>query len=131
MKSVEKELTIRSIKILDIGYATVFYIIISLIVISLVNKYIYGKLNKEKEENKSNKRLVFDIIVKVWLTSILVYIIRNIFTSIPFPLQGVQGYDHLKVKEVINNSILLSFMIVFDDILQYKINILKTRFYSN
>jgi hypothetical protein len=131
MKGVEKELTIRSIKILDIGYATVFYIIASLITISLVNKYIYGKLNKEKEESKSNKKLVFDIIVKVWLISILAYIIRNVFSSIPFPLQGVQGYDHLRVKEVVNNSILLSFMILFDDNLQYKITILKTRFYSN
>lgn len=131
MKGIEKELTIRSIKILDIGYATVFYIIASLITISLVNKYIYGKLNKEKEESKSNKKLVFDIIVKVWLISILAYIIRNVFSSIPFPLQGVQGYDHLRVKEVVNNSILLSFMILFDDNLQYKIGILKTRFYSN
>ena len=46
---------------------------------------------------------------------------------VPFPLEGVYGFEHLKVKEVLQSSLFVSFMVIFDSHLQSRVGILKKR----
>jgi len=126
MKDLQKELVIRSIKIFDMGYATVIYILAAIIIVSLLNKYS-GVYNKQEEEKKSTKRLFWDVILRTWIIAVLAYFVRNLFQMIPFPLEGVYGFEHLKVKEVVNSSLFVSFMVIFDSHLQHRVKVLKER----
>jgi hypothetical protein len=126
MKELDKELIIRLIKIIDIGYATIVYIILAILLISFINK-IAGKYDDDKENKKSTIHLFGDIILRTWIIAILAYIVRNIFQIIPFPFEGIYGYEHLKVKEVLQSSLFVSFMVIFDSHLQSRVSILKKR----
>jgi hypothetical protein len=126
MKELDKELIIRLIKIIDIGYATIVYIILAILLISFINK-IAGKYDDDNENKKSTIHLFGDIILRTWIIAILAYIVRNIFQIIPFPFEGIYGYEHLKVKEVLQSSLFVSFMVIFDSHLQSRVSILKKR----
>ena len=125
-----QELTIRLIKLLDIGYAGAVYFICAFIVINIFN-YIGGEFDINEEEKKTTGHLLFQVIVKIWLIAILAYIVRNLFELVPFPFEGVYGYQHLRVKEVTNSAIFFAFVVVFDSRLQSRVAILKDRFKGN
>lgn len=121
-----KEVVIRSIKLLDIGYAAAVYFVAAILCVKLLNwRVLPGDLKKDK--NKSTARLCLEIVLKVWVIGVLAYVVRNIFGLIPWPFQGVYGYDHLKVKEVTNSAVFVAFMVVFDASLQNKVKVLKER----
>jgi hypothetical protein len=126
MKTLTKELIIRSIKLLDMGYAGAVNILSAIFLVSIINK-IEGEYNPLEEEKKSTAKLLLHVILKMWLIVVLAYIVRNVFQMIPFPFEGVCGYKHMKVGEVTSSSIFIAFMVVFDKPLQEKISILKKR----
>lgn len=120
------ELVRRSIKIFDIGYSTAVYFISALGCI-LVLQWIMGDLPLERVRAMPTHRIVGRIISRMWLAAVLAYIVRNIFHLIPFPLNGVRGYNHLKTKEVINSAIFFAGMVTFDTNLQKEVGVLRER----
>ena len=42
---------------------------------------------------------------------IIVYILRNIVEKIPFPLDGVAGYEHKRVSEI-KGGVLIAFAVI-------------------
>lgn len=129
-KTLKEEVIIRLIKLFDIGYAGAFYFIVAMLVIQIFN-YLGGEFHLEDEEQKPTGKLFFEVIVKIWLIAILAYIVRNLFELVPFPLEGVYGYQHLRVKEVTNSAIFFAFVVLFDARLQARVGILKERFRGN
>jgi hypothetical protein len=127
MKDLTKEIVIRSIKLLDIGYAASVYILTAILLITIINK-IAGEPNEMEEEKKTTGKLILDVILRIWVIGILAYIVRNLFHLIPFPLEGVYGYEHMKVGEVTSSTVFVAFMVTFDNQLHTKIEILKKRF---
>lgn len=121
-----KEIVIRSIKLLDIGYAAAVYFVGAIICVKLLNWRVMPR-DLEDDKRKSTVRLSLEIVLKVWLIGVLAYIVRNLFGLIPWPFQGVYGYDHFKVKEVTNSAVFVAFMVVFDASLQNKVKVLKDR----
>jgi hypothetical protein len=123
---LQKDITRRAIKIIDIGYSSGFYLLSAILCVTIINKVI-GKYNNEKEEKKSTGRLILDVLLNIWIIAIFAYIVRNIFHIIPWPLEGIYGYQHMKVKDVANSAVFVSFMVIFDKHLQSRIGILKKR----
>lgn len=122
-----EEVVIRSIKILDIGYAAAVYFMAALLCVKLLNWRVATD-DLERNRKKSTLVLGLEIVAKVWLIGVLAYIVRNLFELVPWPFQGVYGYDHLKVKEVTNSAVFVAFMVVFDASLQNKVKVIKERF---
>jgi hypothetical protein len=99
-----KELSIRGIKLLDIGYITVLYFLLALLVSLVIDKAIV-KPDVYKYENKSTSLLLFEVICQVWLFGVFAYFAHNLVEKIPFPLHGVMGFNHLRVKELASTNI--------------------------
>jgi hypothetical protein len=103
---IKHEIIIRSIKILDMGYLTVLYFLSGYIVSHYVNK-LYGTFDPKKQHNKI--KLLIQIILQLFIVGVLFYIIRNIIQLIPFPLDGISGFEHIRVKEFHTGGIALTF----------------------
>ena len=59
---LQKDITRRAIKIIDIGYSSGFYLLSAILCVTIINKVI-GKYNNEKEEKKSTGRLILDVLL--------------------------------------------------------------------
>ena len=90
---------IRIIKIFDIGYITTLYFILGIAFARMCDKY-FGPFNVKEEEKKPIGRSVIEIILFLWFVAIVIYFVRNIIPLIPFPFDGLYGFEHLRVKEV-------------------------------
>ena len=109
--NLKKELIIRSIKILDIGYITAIYITLGIILATICARNL-GKFDEPKESKKPLYQSIIELILYLWFIGIVVYIVRNLVPLIPFPLNGIYGFDHLRVKEV-TSAALFSFSFMY------------------
>ena len=116
----KKEIIVRSIKILDIGYITSLYFILGIILAKMCDKYL-GKFDEKIEKKKPIFQSVVELILYLWFISVVVYIVRNVIPLIPFPLNGIYGFDHLKVKEVTSATVFSISFIYFQQYYQEKI----------
>jgi len=123
----KKELIIRSIKILDIGYVTMIYFIIGLILAKICDKKL-GKFDEKKASEKSIYQHMFELILYLWFIGVVIYIIRNLVPLIPFPLDGVYGFKHLKVKELTSATIFSISFMYFQVYYQNKIKYIFSKF---
>jgi predicted membrane protein len=94
-----KDLNFRLIKILDIGYITVVYFIIAMLISRLID-WIFNQY--DKYINKSNKfsLVLLEIVIMMWVVGVSTYIARNLVELIPSPFEGVAGLVHKNVKEL-------------------------------
>ena len=72
-------------------------------------------------------RVILEVILFAWVIGVVIYIVRNIVPMIPFPLNGIQGYDHLKVKELTSGFTFIITFIYYQNYYQKKIRSLYLR----
>lgn len=124
-----KDMCLRFIKILNIGWATIAYFIIAIITIDVIDK-IYGNFDEDKYRKMSTFELNKSTLLYLWVIGVLIYIVRNIFPLIPFPLDGIMGYDHNKVQEVTSANLYAIFIMLFNKRLQGYYSIIKERLFD-
>jgi hypothetical protein len=98
------ELTRMTIKLIDIGYISVLYIAIAVISAKATDR-VLGKVDPMLEITKSKWRLTAEVIFVIWLFGILFYMIRNLVPLIPFPLDGIAGFSHARMKELTSSQV--------------------------
>lgn len=107
---LKKEAILRSIKMLDIGLITVLFFCLGYIISWAINKIYYDF----DPTTKPNKFLVFlEVCAQIFVLGILIYIIRNFIQILPFPLEGIYGYKHSRVKELNSGGIALTFGVFY------------------
>jgi hypothetical protein len=124
---VTKDIFLRSIKIVDIAYITVLYFIVGYILgfnIDLLFKKIYGT----DFSKKTKFVLLLEVLLQIVCIGIISYIGRNLVQMIPFPLNGVLGFDHMKVKEVAQGAFLTIFIVMFQYTMQDKLIYIKDNY---
>lgn len=125
----QHDILMRSIKILDIGYITAIYFLLAFFMSSYIDTKL-GKFDKEKADKKSITLLIFECIFHIYLIGVLVYIVRNLMELLPFPLDGYQGFIHLKVKELTNATVFVFIFLIFQYHLREKLNYIRNRIFS-
>jgi len=114
------------VKLFDIGLVTMYFFIIGL-VFAKVFDHVYGEFEKEDYKHISNFRLLGEIILHLFFIGVVAYILRNIVGMIPFPLDGVGGFRHERLKELEGGHILALVLILFQKNLFDKISFFAKR----
>ena len=119
-----KDILLRFIKIIDIGYISVLYFTFGISLAHVLDN-LFIHLFGDDYESKSKYKLFLELLCQFILTGIVAYFGRNIIQLIPFPLDGLYGFIHMRVKEVSSGSLLLSITTIFQITLEDKINYLR------
>lgn len=98
----------RSIKILDIGYVTILYALLGLIVARLSDVFL-GSFDPEIADKNPFIWEIIKYVFFVYIIGVFAYFARNIVKAIPYPLNGYKYgniiYDHNRIKELENMTV--------------------------
>jgi hypothetical protein len=119
-QTVEHDLLMRGIKLLDIGYINVLYVFVAL-VFAKITDHMMGKFDSAEEIKKNKLRLTLEFIVALWTYGIAIYVARNFVGMIPFPLNGYQGFEHRLVKELGTATAFTFTFVLFSDYIKNKL----------
>lgn len=121
---------ITFIKIIAIAFITVIYSFGGLIIVTATDRYIipnfYDRTDEELEK-KSTSQHLGETTAILALFGIFAYIGRNILQQIPFPLDGVYGFNYMDMKELTTGSLILWILLNYSPILSNKIKIIRKR----
>ena len=117
------------IKSADITYVTVLYFIFGYY-IAKTSDLICDTLFGTDYTQLNRFELILTIIIQILISLILSVNCKKIIDKIPFPLEGLYGYSHFKLKDLIyNGGILWSLgLLIYQKSLIKKINLLKKYF---
>ena len=119
-QTVSDNILMRMIKIVDIGYITVLYMICSMVFAALTDS-IMGQFDPSAEAKKSTMRLSAELVLTVWLYGVLIYVVRNLVELVPFPMDKYHGFNHRKVKELGSAMVFTFTFMLFSNYLKSKI----------
>jgi len=104
MNKLSSDIHIRTVKIFDIGYITSIYFVLAIFFAKCFDK-LYGTFDEKVEKKKSMLRRTFELIGMMWISGIVIYIIKNIVELVPSPFNGLYGFEHLRVNELKNGAV--------------------------
>jgi ABC-type uncharacterized transport system permease subunit len=108
---LKHETIMRGLKIIDISFITILYFIVGFICSRHINAYYTTGNTNFKQTSKWI--LFLQVCGQLTIVAILVYIIRNIVSLVPFPFNGFRGYEHFRVKELHSGGVALGFGIFY------------------
>lgn len=119
-------LFLRFLKLIDIGYITAIYFVVGILLGALMDK-LFGTLDPQIESAKSFLQVSIECVGLMWLYGVIIYIVRNLVEQIPFPLDGVSGFKHDKVKELKNASVFVFVFLYFQQLFKDKMDVFASR----
>jgi len=118
----------RFIKVLDIGYTTVMYFLLAIVIAILLDKLHITNKNADDNAEQENDNMSFmeimNVLGVIWLNGIIIYFARNIIELVPSPFNNIYGFKHSKLHE-------LKSAFVFDFVLLNYQKVLHTQIISS
>lgn len=125
-KTLLSEIQTRSIKMIDIAYVATIYLTLGASLSIFIDRKL-GKFDPKEADEKPVSRLYGEVLLHFISIGILMYIVRNTVEWIPFPLNGVYGYDHMRLNELRNAGLFGVIFFLFQNNLREKLVYLSKR----
>ena len=128
---LSEDIVIRLIKIFDMGYTNFLFGIPALFVATFLNNSVYAKIqigDIKKDEDKTLPAILTEVLICLTISGIVAYILRNLLQMIPFPFEGIYGYQHMRVTEVRSGMIISMFLLWMSPVLLNKFKALQPKF---
>jgi hypothetical protein len=119
-------LQIVGIKILDIGFVSTLYFILAIFFCAITDK-IFGTHNPENDYVIPLWKLWIMTMLQMWVLGVIIYLCRNIVSMIPFPLDGMYGYEHNKLTELGNSFVFIFIFMMYQSYFKGRLNTLYNR----
>ena len=111
-------------------FITVLYACAAFLLGTILERYVYPlffDIDGENLAQSSSGRLLFLFSMVSAIIGVTSYIGRNLVQLIPFPLEGVYGFSHMRVKEVSGGAALTMFLVVFSEPYSQIVTYLKAK----
>lgn len=115
-----------AVKLVDIGLTTTYFFVTGLVFAKMFDLF-YGKFNADDYKNKNIGLLFLEIVFHLFLIGVVAYGLRNLVGLIPYPLDGVAGFEHKRLKELSGGTALSMIMLFFQRNLRDKIEYFAER----
>lgn len=131
--SLNDELIIRSLKILDMTYLNIVHAVVGILSAFLIDKF-YNSIDMKFDSDKYDKKSIYEIFIILIIYTIVnviySYIIKNILEFLPFPFDGISGFKHELVPDLKRPLMFSWFFLTFQEnfrkLVTYFINRLKS-----
>jgi len=104
--------TFVAVKLLDIGLVTIYFFVLGLAAAKAFDA-VMGDFNEDNFKDVPLWRLFLEIVAQLFALGIIAYILRNLVRLIPFPLDGVAGFHHQRLKELDGGEVMALVLILF------------------
>jgi hypothetical protein len=101
-----------AVKLLDIGLVTIYFFVLGLAAAKAFDS-VMGEFKEENFKDVPIWRLFLEIITQLFALGIIAYVLRNLVRLIPFPLDGVAGFHHQRLKELDGGEVMALVLILF------------------
>jgi hypothetical protein len=101
-----------AVKILDIGLVTIYFFVLGLAAAKGFDA-VMGEFHEDNFKDVPIWRLFLEIIAQLFALGIIAYVLRNLVRLIPFPLDGVAGFHHQRLKELDGGEVMALVLILF------------------
>jgi len=120
-------------KIFDIGLVTVYYFIAaastSVLLDSALGPFEAPPLKADQVVPTSTLlRMCLEVILQFFFIGVIIYAMRNVVEHIPFPLEGVGGFEHKRLKEIDEAFVFIVVFMFYQKYLEYKLYFLRDQF---
>jgi hypothetical protein len=115
-----------AVKLVDIGLTTTYFFVTGLVFAKLFDLF-YGKFNAEDYKQKNIGIVFLEILFHLFLIGVVAYGLRNLVGLVPYPLDGVAGFEHKRLKELSGGTALSMIMLFFQRNLRDKIEYFAER----
>ncbi len=115
-----------TVKAFSISYIYVIQFLLSFLVALALNK-VFKDFDASEADKKSSINLVIEIMGQLVLVGILSFVIRNIMSLFPYPLDGVYGVETKRIKEFVSAPVIPFILLFFYRNLKDKMSYLFNR----
>lgn len=123
---MDRRTIILLLKMFDIFLLTAYYFTLAFIAATTIDTFL-GKYEDTEDENKSTLRLFSEAIIHTFLLLIVFYLARNLVDLIPFPFDGLYGFQHSRVKERGGDVVFVFIVFFYQDYYTKKLQTLYNR----
>jgi hypothetical protein len=129
VKQVTDKSVFYAVKTTDIIYVTIIFFVFGYY-IAKVSDNISDNLFGTEYKKLSRNELIVEIIFQMSLSILLSYFCKKVIDRIPFPLEGLGGFTHYKLKEftMSGGTFWMIGIFFYQRSLVKKINLLKKMF---
>lgn len=117
---------IIALKFLDIFLLSGYYFIAGFFIASAID-FVIGKFSSQDDETKPTWQLFAEAIWYTFVLLVVFYIVRNIIERIPFPFDGLYGFQHSRVKERTGDVIFVFILFYYQEYYVQKLKFLHNR----
>lgn len=101
-----------AVKLLDIGLVTIYFFVLGLAAAKGFDS-VMGEFKEENFDDVPLWMLFLQIVTQLFALGIIAYVLRNVVKMIPFPLDGVAGFHHNRLKELDGGEVMALVLILF------------------
>lgn len=123
------DIRLIGVRILAILYICVLFVVFGIMITNWLDEFGYHDIfvNSDNDEKDSIPLLVFELGLMIGILGVIAFLGRSLIQLIPFPLNGVCGFDYENVRELTSGAIFFVIMFNFSASIQHKISFLQTR----
>lgn len=103
-----------------------YYFLFAFLIASLID-WLVGRFDTKDEDKKPTWQLLLESIVYTFVLVFSFYIVRNIVELIPFPFEGVFGFEHERVKERSGDVVFIFVLFFYQNYYTDKLSFLQKR----